>query len=229
MLIFIAIFAFILFIAVNFWFGLWNNVLTLINFYIAAIVASAYYENLAAALLTKMPDYHFVLDFLALWLLFFLTMLILRAFTGAITKVKLKLNIWVDMAGRGIVCTWLAVGFTMFLSFSLHLAPIPPSDDDFSDYDAALSTEEFADEGGDGRSLMAGMGRQWMAFIQSRSRGALSASKNSLIGAEYDLEMHPDDEDLDCRVFDPRSRMPLRRQHIANVLATQETLRTKKK
>ena len=226
MVSFIGIFVFLVVVGANFWYGLWNNVLTLINFLIAAMVASAYYENLANVLADKMPSYEFVLDFMALWLLFFLTLLILRAVTGALSTVQLKLNFWVDMAGRAVVCTWLGIAFTMFTMFSMHLAPIPPSEDDFAKYDESLSTEEFAALGGDGRSFMGlGPGRMWMAFIQSRSRGALAASKSSLIGGEYELDMHPDDEDLDCRVFDPRSRLPLRRQHIANALASRETLR----
>lgn len=230
MISFIGIFVFLLVIGANSWLGLWNNVLTLVNFFIAAMVASAYYENLANLLSDKMPTYEFALDFIALWLLFFLTLLLTRAVTGALTTVQLKLNFWVDMAGRGIVCTWLAGAFTMFTMFSLHLAPIPPSDDDFAQYDESLSTEEYAALGGDGRSFMGlGPGRMWMAFIQSRSRGAMAASKSSLIGGDYELEMHPDDKDLDCRVFDPRSRMPLRRQHIANVIASRETLRTEDK
>ena len=226
MISFIGIFVFLVVIGANFWLGLWNNILTLVNFFIAAMVASAYYENMANLLADKMPSYAFVLDFLALWLLFFVTLLILRAITGALTSVQLKLNFWVDMVGRGIACTWLAGAFTMFTLFSIHLAPIPPSEEVFSNYDASLSTAEYAAQGGDGRSFMGlGPGRIWMAFIQSRSRGAMAASQNSLIGGEYDLQMHPDDADLVCRVFDPRGRMPLRREHIANVLASREKMR----
>jgi len=231
MIILVVALIFIVVFATNFWFGLWNNVLTLINFFIAAMIASAYYENVAAALLDKLPSYSFLIDFIALWLIFFLTLLVLRGITGALSKVQLKFNFWVDMAGRGIVCTWLSIAFSMFACFSLHLAPIPPNDSDFASYNESLTAEEFAAKGAQGGKArgFSGLGRQWMAFVQSRSRGALAASKSALIGGEYDLKSHPDDANLDCRVFDPRSRMALRRQHINNAISTFEKLRFEEK
>ena len=46
--------------------------------------------------------------------------------------------------------------------------------------------------------------RMWLAFIQSRSRGALSASKSSdLLFKEDKAPSHPDDAGDDKRVFDP--------------------------
>ena len=62
----------------------------------------------------------------------------------------------------------------------------------------------------DGATLGIGPDRFWLAFIQSRSRGALSSSKaENMFAAPAKGSNHPDDPDhpnhaeLDARVFDP--------------------------
>lgn len=213
----IALGIFVAVVGSTWWFGLWNNVLTLINFFIAAMVASSFYENVAATLQESMPTYNTMLDFISLWLVFFLTFGFLRGLTEVLSPIRLKFNFWVDIAGRSIVTIWLAISFIFFAFFSMHLAPIPPSQYDLDQQAQAASP--------DGTKFLAfGPGRQWMAFIQSRSRGALAAGLEEPFLPEYTLDVHPDDSEINCRVFDPFSRLPVERQRIRVEISEMETL-----
>jgi hypothetical protein len=49
-------------------------------------------------------------------------------------------------------------------------------------------------------------GRQWLAFMQSRSRGALSRGESD----QARLSPLPDDKNLNVRIFDPESRFILK-------------------
>ncbi len=170
------------------WFGLWSNILNLISFFIAALVASSFYENVAYTLDGLEPSYQYLTEFVALWGLFVITFVGLRMMTDMLSPVRLKFHPVLDYAGRSIVCLWLACAFISFTFFSLHLAPLPP--------DAV-----YQDPGQ--RELGVGPDRLWLAFIQSRSRGALSAYQQSAIFGDYKLNVHPDDLELNARVFDP--------------------------
>ena len=60
---------FFLVIASTWWGGLWGNFITLINLFIASLIASSFYEPFARFLIEKMPDYGALMDFIAVWLL----------------------------------------------------------------------------------------------------------------------------------------------------------------
>ena len=116
MTILIALGTFFTVVGVSWWFGLWNNVLTLINFFLAALIASSFYENLARVLQENLTTYAFLLDFISLWLLFFVSFVILRGLTELLSPIRLKFNFWVDIIGRSIVRPMLqtvhrAIGF----------------------------------------------------------------------------------------------------------------------
>ena len=82
--------------------------------------------------------------------------------------------------------------FIAFTLFSFHMAPLHP---DAFQKDVESSTLGF------------GPDRMWLAFIQSRSRGALSASiEENLILPKHPKSTHPDDAELDVRVFDPHAQ-----------------------
>lgn len=214
----IAIGIFVCVVGSTWWFGLWNNILTLINFFLAALIASSFYENLALFLQENMKTYALVLDFVSLWLLFFLSFGILRALTELLSPIRLKFNMWVDLIGRSVVCVWLAVAMVFFVFFSIHLAPLPPSSED-------LAQENLENPVGT-TYLGFGPGRMWMAFIQSRSRGALSAGYNDpFLPTFYNVELHPDDHRTNRRVFDSTSRMPVNCQKRRIMLSQMSALR----
>ena len=182
---------FVLVIATTWWGGLWGNFVTLINFFIASLIASSFYENVATKMATKMPDYAALMDFISLWMLFVISFVLLRILTDSLGAYKLKFDKITELVGRSVLSVWIACLFVAFTTFSFHMAPFHP--DDFQ------SDPESA-------TLGIGPDRMWLAFIQSRSRGALSAStaSNSLAPKYWPSSLHPDDDGLEnVRVFDP--------------------------
>ncbi len=192
MVILIVIFLLLLIPAATWWFGLWNNFLTLINFLIAALFASSYYENIATKLIEAMPDYAKLCHFLALWILFVLSFIVCRIVTEALSPFKMRFDIYTEMVGRSIFSLWIACVFIAFTLFSFHMAPWHP--------DAFQKDVESY-------TLGIGPDRMWLGFIQSRSRGALAASlEPGIIVGHGTPSTHPDDAGLDVRVFDPGAK-----------------------
>jgi len=184
---------FFLVIATTWWGGLWGNFITLINFFFASLIASSFYEPLAANLAKRQPDYAALMDFISLWLLFVISFVLLRVLTDNLGAYKLQFDKITELVGRSVLSIWIACLFVSFTTFSFHMAPFHPSDFE-ANADSAI--------------LGVAPDRIWLAFIQSRSRGALSASRasNSLVGAYGPASVHPDDAELkDVRVFDPQA------------------------
>jgi hypothetical protein len=190
-MVWIAIAVFVVIVASTWWFGVWNLVINLCNFFIAALVASNYFEVAADQIEVVDSTYTYVADFVALWAIFVVTFVVLRAATDLLSRHQLKLPLWMEYAGRSILAPWLAGGFLCFMFFSFHLAPLPPD---------AFQKEL------NHKTLGFGPDRMWLAFIQSRSRGALSESKTPPFLPEYRLTDHPDDEGRNLRVFDPHAK-----------------------
>jgi hypothetical protein len=103
--------------------GLWGNLIMIFNVILAALIATNYFEPLAGWLDGQMSSYTFVLDFVSMWLIFALAIVILRAITDTLSRVKVRFKKPVELAG-GLVCGgiigWLMICFTLF---SLHTAP----------------------------------------------------------------------------------------------------------
>lgn len=213
MVLAVTVLIFAMIIGISWWFGSWNIMINLINFYISALVASNYYEAAADQLESFNNTFTYVADFVALWGIFFVSFLVLRSITDMLSRYKMQLPNWLEYILRGVLGFWLAAGFFCFSMFSLHLAPLPPNV-----FQANVQDSTFG----------FGPDRMWLAFVQSRSRGALAESKNAMFVGEYDLQDHPDDVDLNSRVFDPHAQfIPTyhsRRQNLSEVTA----LRVKK-
>lgn len=210
MMIWVLVFVFLVVAGMNWWVGTWNAMINLINFFISALIASSFYEPLASLLESFAGTYALVIDFVAIWILFAVSFGILRGTTDFLTNYQLQMNRWVDYSIRTVLSIWLAAGFACFTFFTFHLAPLPRDQ-----YDVP-STEKLFGFGPD---------QMWMAFIQSRSRGALAESKDAAFLPEYDLQDHPDDVKLDSRVFDPYSRFALKSAVRRLIVSGNESLR----
>lgn len=214
MLIAFAILLFLAVAAATWWFGLWSNLITLVNLILAGLTASSIYQPVANAIVEFNVSFVLLADFISMWVCFVLTFLILRSVTDFLSGYRLKFDPIVEMAGRTILSLWIAGVFVCFTMFTLQMAPIKSS--------------HF----GSGGIRPAEMGnladKSWLAFIQSRSRGALSASKqgNFLFG-EYTLTPHPDDAELDARVFDPKAKYLIDAYFHRMAIASSKTLRVR--
>lgn len=194
-------------------FGSWNIMINLINFFIASLVASSYFELVAGQIESINSSYTYLADFVAIWLLFVVTFVFLRLGTDFMSKYQMRMNIWAEYGLRTVLSLWLAISFSYFAFFTFHLAPFAPSDFVSNPQEKLFG---FAPD------------QQWMAFVQSRSRGALAASKNALFMPEYDLIPHPDDVELDCRVFDPHAAFAAKYLKRRISLSESTTLRVNK-
>jgi hypothetical protein len=90
-----------------------------------------------------------------------------------------------------VLSIWIAGVFVCFAFFTLQMAPLKPS----------VYAENVP------KSEMGTIpDRLWLSFIQSRSRGALTAPKETNFLFEgYGLDDHREDVEIDARVFDPRA------------------------
>jgi len=205
MLIAIFVIIFILIIASTWWFGLWSNLITLINLLIASMLATNTYEPVADLLLSANRTYRLLYDFIAIWLIFCLAFFILRGFTDVMSAYRVKFDPITEMVGRSVFSIWIACVFVCFSAFTLQLAPLKPNV-----YKQNVPKSEMG-------TLP---DRAWLSFMQSRSRGALSAGTSRQIFKAYTLKQHPDDADKKVRVFDPFSEfLPYhaeKRQDIAD-------------
>lgn len=207
-LYFFLIFAIV--VGLNWWVGSWNIILNMTNFFIAALIASSFFEPLADKIESSNPSYTYMLDFISVWLIFVVVCAAMRMATDFMSKYQLRMNIWAEYAARTILSIWLGLAFCFFTFFTLHLSPLPVNQFVTS---PKANLFGFAPD------------RKWMAFIQSRSRGALAASKDAALLAEYDLPVHPDDRDLEARVFDPNAEFAERYIRRRVSLSKSKTLR----
>ncbi len=211
MLILIAILIFILCIASTWWFGLWSNTITLINLLLSSMLASTIYEPVAIQLRNINSSYRVLYDFIAVWLVFVLTFVILRGITDVLSAYRLKFDPITELVGRSILSIWIAAVFVCFTFFTLQMAPLAPS------FYAKNQLER--------KKLGTFFDRTWLSFIQSRSRGAMSASKKGGPFNEYKLPPHPDDAESDMRVFDPHADFLMRYQNYRWEISEQSRLK----
>ncbi len=212
MTILVAILLFIVVAAATWWFGLWSNLITLVNLLLSGLIASSVYQNVADRIYDLQPSFVLLVDFISVWLVFILSFMILRAMTDTLSAYRLVFHPLVEMSGRTVLSLWIAGVFVCFTFFTLHLAP--------------LDREFFGDKERAGEIPGTLFDRSWLAFIQSRSRGALSSSKQeNLLFPEYKGTPHPDDVDLDARVFDPRATFLIDAEFRRRTIEDRETLR----
>ncbi len=104
--------------------GLWGNAITLINTILAAMIATNYFEPLAAVIDEQMPSYTYMWDFISIWLLFAFVYAVLRAVTDKLTNTKVRFKMPVEHIGRILLA--FAVGYVMvaFTAMTLHMAPL---------------------------------------------------------------------------------------------------------
>lgn len=172
--------------------GLWSNAITFINTIFSSCIALNYFEPLADFLDQKAPTYTYVWDSLSIWAIFFLAHNILRAFTDLISKHKVRFKMPVELVGRTIFALASAWVIVCLFHVSLHTAPLART----------AVKGGFQAEPQSGNFLGLSPGRKMLAFMQSRSRDALSRGDDST------KSRYP--EDKGKRVFDPESEFVLK-------------------
>ena len=171
------------------WFtGFWGATLTFVNIVFSAMIASNFFEPVADAINNSLPRATYLLDFLSLWGLFFISFGIFRAFTAGMSRFQVKFVFWMETMGQSIMAVSCALVFLSFTMFTLHTAPLGPAPFNSFQQDP------------DSINLVYGPDRLWLGFLQSRSRGGFAEFRNHPIA--YQGEDHPEDEGKNIRPFD---------------------------
>ncbi|MFN9367840.1 MAG: hypothetical protein ACK6CT_03590 [Planctomycetia bacterium] len=105
--------------------GAWSAMLMLLNILAAATLATAWFEWLVGTLEPLLPSYTYLLDFICVWGLFSLVLLLLRELSEKVSRERVKLRKPVELFGTPLLAAlaaWIMVAFT---AMTLHLAPLP--------------------------------------------------------------------------------------------------------
>jgi uncharacterized membrane protein required for colicin V production len=104
--------------------GMWSNAIRLINVTTAALLAVNFYEPSARWLDGWSPSYTYVWDFLSLWGLFALFMMIFREVTDRVSKVNVRFLKLADRIGSTFFALWVGWVMVCFTMVTLHTAPL---------------------------------------------------------------------------------------------------------
>lgn len=153
--------------------GLWSNAVRLINIITAAMLATSFYEPVAQWLDGWDKSYTYLWDFLSLWGLFCIFLLIFRELTDRISHVSVRFLKIADRIGSGVLSLWIGWVMVCFIMTTLHTAPLGRNF-----FFGGFTTK--ADE-----RMIFGMGpdRQWLGFMQKMSTGAFAGTD---VNSEFD-------------------------------------------
>lgn len=211
----ILLLGFLTIVTISWFLGLWSNLITTMNMLLSGFIATSFFEPLASYLdkpvvggppaIGSLATYTYLLDMIAFWLLFIISLLVLRALTDFLSRYRMKFNIWVEVVGRSITAIWIGWLFVMITAFSFQISPLPNS--------AVQSTPQG------GTFMGLAPDRMWIALVQSRSRGALARSRFS------DAPQHPDDVGGNYETFDSKGDLIYRYHSRREKLASLDALR----
>ena len=178
-------------VALHYTEGMWSNAIRLINVVTAALLATNFFEPVARWLDDWQPSYTYVWDFLALWGLFVVFMVILRELTDRISQVKVRFLKIADRIGSGFFSLWIGWVMVCFTMMTLHTAPLARN----------FLFGGFEPE----ERMFLGLApdRQWLGFVQKMSKGTFSrtGTAEEVQGGKYGPAMGPGDDASLC-VFD---------------------------
>ncbi len=148
--------------------GMWGAALRLINVVVAALLATNFWEPVARLLEGMVgTSFTYWLDFVCLWGLFAVTLLILRILTRRVSQVKVRFLSLADRIGGGIFAALVGMAMVAFTTFTLHTAPLG---------------EEFMFGGFNPDSSM---NKHWAGFVWAASKGSLSHLEDNVFPTEF--------------------------------------------
>jgi hypothetical protein len=144
------------------WFhGTWNNCVTLINMTLSMLIATNYYEPIAAAIEGFDASFTYLLDFVVIWFLFAVSFAVLRLISDLLSPNRVKFFMPLEMAGRSVTALWAGWLMICFVGFTLNFAPLNSESPG-----GALAAKPDANS-------ISPLGA-WRSFMHYRSRYALS-------------------------------------------------------
>jgi hypothetical protein len=155
---------------------------------LAGLLAINFFEPLADWFESSQPTYTYLWDFMAIWAVFCLSMIILRVFSDKISVTRVRFKGPIDLGVGAFLAAWVAWLMVGFTTLTLHLAP--------------LSTNFLGFyEKPDSRTFLGIVpaDRQWLGLAQKMSIGSFSTAPPE--------DLPADQRDVDfseLNVFDPR-------------------------
>lgn len=146
--------------------GLWTNALMLVNVMSSAMLATSLFEPIAGWLQTQMPTYTYFCDFMAIWGVFCVSLVVMRAVTDQLSKVKVRFKRPIDLAGGIFFATWVGWIMICFSLTTLHTAPLSRN----------FMSGQFQPKPMDHMFFGFAPDRKWLGFVQRMSLGTLSRS-----------------------------------------------------
>jgi uncharacterized membrane protein required for colicin V production len=160
--------------------GLWSNAIRLINVVTAALLATDFWEPAAGFLDDKWHSFAYFWDFLALWGLFALLMVVFRVATDFLSRVKVRFLSLADRIGSALLAMWIGWVMVCFTATTLHTAPLA-REFLFGSFQAeSRASSRWSPE------------VMWLGFVQQASSGSFCRSAT------------PEERKQDKYVFDPR-------------------------
>lgn len=104
--------------------GFWGNSLAVFAVFFSSIIAVGWWESLAIVLSNRFPKMWFLWDFLVLWGLFLIPLLLIGEVTRSLSRVKVKFPEPLEKVGNGVALALITVLLLGFYYFSLDLAPL---------------------------------------------------------------------------------------------------------
>lgn len=144
--------------------GLWSNLVMLGNIVVAALIAMNFFELLAGLIVGAAGFTAYYADFISIWVIFAITLMILKAITDIASRIKVRFPKPVETVGNLLLVAaigWILVCFT---TMTFHLAPLgreavfggfKPENPSFFGFSPD---------------------RMWMGFVQRESEGTLSSA-----------------------------------------------------
>ncbi len=134
----------------------------LVNVITAGLVATNFFEPVAALLTKQLPKGTLFWDMIALWGLFAATLGVLRAITDRVSRIRVRFKPPIEMAGGYVLALAVAYVGMAFAATTFHTAPLSRN----------FLWRGFRPED----PLLFGLkpDRQWLAFVQMVSQGSLA-------------------------------------------------------
>jgi len=105
--------------------GAWGAGIMLINVLVAALLATNFWEPIAAMLLSTSAGGEFFWDFFVLMGLFCVIVMVLRTATDKISRKRVQLPKMVDLGAGYFFAAWTGWVLVCFLSMAAQTAPLP--------------------------------------------------------------------------------------------------------
>lgn len=143
--------------------GLWSNAISLVCILISGLVAFGFYSPLVIYLDEMLDgEYTYVLDFVILWALFIISMLICRIFTGMASRTRMRFKNPIDPVGGPVIALIAAWALAAFAMATLHTSPMPK--------DAFGGSLVYSDNDVDSNSALFSPDLGWLRFVERVGR-----------------------------------------------------------